>query len=159
MLTIDNPSKFDWANMSLSDCCEGNAMDTYFTLKLFDLIMEKLEGQPVMNLIENVVMPSLETFAEIEYNGLDVDLDALDSVGKQLRATNMDEEDFLYTCKSVTKTDNLSSNNDLIEILYTREDGMGLYPPDKTAKGKPSVSAPTLKLLLEHIDAELESRG
>ena len=95
----------------------------------------------------------------MEYNGLDVYLDALDSVGKQLRATNMDEEDFLYTCKSVTKTDNLSSNNDLIEILYTREDGMGLYPPDKTAKGKPSVSAPTLKLLLEHIDAELESRG
>ena len=159
MLTIDNPSKFDWANMDLSDCCEGNAMDTYFTLKLFDLIMDKLEGQPVMKLIENVVMPSLETFAEMEYNGLDVDPAALESVGKQLRSTNMDEEDFLYTCKSVTKSDNLSSNNDLIEILYTREDGMGLYPPDKTAKGKPSVSAPTLKLLLEHIDSELESRG
>tara|TARA_R100000458_G_C8190441_1_gene184325 strand:- start:190 stop:669 length:480 start_codon:yes stop_codon:yes gene_type:complete len=159
MLTIDNPSKFDWANMDLSDCCEGNAMDTYFTLKLFDLIMDKLGDQPVMNLIENVVMPSLETFAEMEYNGLDVDPDALESVGKQLRSTNMDEEDFLYTCKSVTKSDNLSSNNDLIEILYTREDGMGLYPPDKTAKGKPSVSAPTLKLLLEHIDSELESRG
>jgi|TARA_R100000152_G_C6632147_1_gene79412 DNA polymerase-1 len=159
MLTIDNPSKFDWANMDLSDCCEGNAMDTYFTLKLFDLIMDKLGDQPVMNLIENVVMPSLETFAEMEYNGLDVDPDALESVGKQLRSTNMDEEDFLYTCKSVTKSDNLSSNNDLIEILYTREDGMGLYPPDKTAKGKPSVSAPTLKLLLEHIDLELESRG
>ena len=158
MLTIDNPSKFDWANMELSDCCEGNAMDTYFTLKLFDLIMEKFEGQPVMNLIEKVVMPSLETFAEMEYNGLDVDTGTLDSVGKQLRSTNIDEEDFLYTCKSVTKTDNLSSNNDLIEILYTRENGMELYPPDKTTKGKPSVSAPTLKLLLEHIDAELESR-
>jgi len=158
MLTVDNPSRFDWANMDLSDCCEGNAMDTYFTLKLFDLIMEKLEGQPVMNLIEKVVMPSLETFAEMEYNGLDVDTGTLDSVGKQLRSTNIDEEDFLYTCKSVTKTDNLSSNNDLIEILYTRENGMELYPPDKTTKGKPSVSAPTLKLLLEHIDAELESR-
>ena len=159
MLTIDNPRRFDWANMDLSDCCEGNAMDTYFTLKLFDLIMKRLEGQPVMKLIENVVMPSLETFAEMEYNGLDVDLSTLESVGKQLRSTNMDEEDFLYTCKSVTKTDNLSSNNDLIEILYTREEGMELYPPDKTAKGKPSVSAPTLKLLLEHIDVELERRG
>ena len=159
MLTIDNPSKFDWANMDLSDCCEGNAMDTYFTLKLFDLIMDKLDGQPVMKLIENVVMPSLETFAEMEYNGLDVDPTTLESVGKQLRSTNIEEEDFLYTCKSVTKTDNLSSNNDLIEILYTREDGMELYPPDKTAKGKPSVSSPTLKLLLEHIDTELESRG
>lgn len=159
MLTIKNPKTFDWANMDLSDCCEGNAMDTYFTLKLFDLIMERLEDQPVMKLIENVVMPSLETFAEMEYTGLDVDPDTLESVGKQLRSTNMDEEDFLYTCKSVTKLDNLSSNNDLIEILYTREDGMELYPPDKTAKGKPSVSAPTLKLLLEHIDMELESRG
>ena len=144
--------------MDLSDCCEGNAMDTYFTLKLFDLIMERLGDEPVMKLLEGVVMPSLETFAEMEYNGLDVDMDTLDSVGKQLRTTNMDEEDFLYTCKGVTKTDNLSSNNDLIEILYTRENAMGLYPPDKTAKGKPSVSAPTLKLLLEHIDAELEKR-
>ena len=159
MLTIDNPKTFDWANMDLSDCCEGNAMDTYFTLKLFDLIMEKLEGQPVMNLIEHVVMPSLETFSEMEYNGLDVDLDNLESVGKKLRSNNMDEEDFLYTCKSVTKLDNLSSNHNLIEILYTRESGMELYPPDKTAKGKPSVSAPTLKLLLEHINSELESRG
>ena len=159
MLTIDNPRTFDWANMDLSDCCEGNAMDTYFTLKLFDLIVDKLGDQPVMKLLEGVVMPSLETFAEMEYNGLDVDMDTLESVGKQLRATNMIDEDFLYTCKGVTKTDNLSSNNDLIEILYTRENAMGLYPPDKTAKGKPTVSAPTLKLLLEHIDAELEKRG
>ena len=44
-------------------------------------------------------------------------------------------------------------------ILYTREGGMELYPPDRTPKGAPSVSAPTLKLLLEHIDEELERRG
>ena len=56
------------------------------------------------------------------------------------------------------KNDNLASNKDLIDILYTRETGMGLYPPDKTAKGNPSVSAPTLKLLLEQIEEELQSR-
>ena len=158
MLTIENPSKFDWANMDLSDCCEGNAMDTYFTLKLFDVIMEKLEDQPVMKLIENVVMPSLETFAEMEYNGLIVDEDKLESVGRQLRSKNIDDEDSLYSCKGVLTTDNLASNNDLIEILYLREEGMGLYPPDRTGKGKPSVSAPTLKLLLEHIEEELQTR-
>ena len=70
----------------------------------------------------------------------------------------MEEEDLLYECKGITKEDNLSSNVTLIEILYTREGGMELYPPDKTGKGKPSVSAPTLKLLLEHIEEELESR-
>ena len=79
-------------------------------------------------------------------------------MGRHLKSKNMDDEDELYSCSGVTTKDNLSSNNDLIEILYTREDGMGLYPPDKTAKGKPSVSAPTLKLLLEHIEEELATR-
>tara|TARA_R110002051_G_scaffold289537_2_gene352614 strand:+ start:2829 stop:3308 length:480 start_codon:yes stop_codon:yes gene_type:complete len=158
MLTINNPNTFDWASISLSDCVEGNAMDTYFTLKLFDLICEKLGDSPMMNLIEKVIMPSLEVFAEMEYEGLNVDVPTLESVGKTLNSKNMDEEDDLYSCVAVEKTDNLSSNNHLIEILYTREGGMELYPPDKTASGKPSVSAPTLKLLLEHIEGELKKR-
>lgn len=133
-------------------------MDTYFTLKLFDLICEKLEGSSMMKLIEQVIMPSLEVFAEMEYNGLDVDPPTLEGVGRVLNAKNMDEEDALYTCEAVKKTDNLSSNNHLIEVLYTREGGMELYPPDKTGTGKPSVSAPTLKLLLEHIEEELSKR-
>ena len=158
MLTITNPNTFDWSSMSLSDCAEGNAMDTYFTLKLFDLICEKLEGSPMLRLIEEVIMPSLEVFSEMEYEGLNVDLPTLDSVGRALSAKNMDEEDALYSCEAVHKTDNLSSNNHLIEILYTREGGMELYPPDKTGTGKPSVSAPTLKLLLEQIEQELSKR-
>tara|TARA_R110002110_G_scaffold206304_1_gene418489 strand:+ start:951 stop:1430 length:480 start_codon:yes stop_codon:yes gene_type:complete len=158
MLTIKNPKKFDWKNMPLSDCCEGNAMDSYFTLKLFNLICEKMEGEPMFKLIEEIMMPSLEIFSDIEYQGMDVDPKVLNSVGKDLSSKNMEEEDNLYYCSGIRKTDNMSSNNDLIEILYTREDGLELYPPDKTAKGNPSVSAPTLKLLLEHIDEELESR-
>ena len=112
----------------------------------------------MFKLIEKVVMPSLETFAEMEYNGLDVDVATLESVGRELSTKNMDEEDSLYYCKGVEKTDNLSSNHDLIKLLYTREGSLELYPPDRTAKGSPSVSAPTLKLLLEHIDEELKSR-
>ena len=53
MLTIDNPSKFDWANMDLGECMEGNAMDTHFTLKLFDLIVDRLEDN-TMNLLNHV---------------------------------------------------------------------------------------------------------
>jgi DNA polymerase I-like protein with 3'-5' exonuclease and polymerase domains len=158
MLTIDNPNKFDWANIPLSDCCEGNALDAHFTLKLFNLICEKMSKDSMFKLIEHIIMPSLEEFSEMEYNGLNVDTKVLDSVGRELDTKNMNEEDFLYLCKGVEKTDNLSSNNDLIDILYTREEGLGLYPPDKTSKGKPSVSAPTLKLLLEHIEEELKSR-
>ena len=159
MLTISNPKNFDWAGMSLSDCCEGNARDTYFTLKLFDLIYEKLESLDALGILDKVLMPALPVFAEMEYNGLDVDPSQLSVVGKVLVDKNVDREDELYAFPGVTKNDNLASANDLIGVLYTRDEGFGLYPPDKTPKGKPSVSAPTLKILLTHIDEELQKRG
>jgi DNA polymerase I-like protein with 3'-5' exonuclease and polymerase domains len=158
MLTIDNPKKFDWANMALSDCCEGNAMDTYFTLKLFDLVEEKLEELDVLPFVEKVLSDSLETFAEMEYEGLRVSQDKLQQLTKELRGLTLNQEDELYEYPQVIKTDNLSSNNDLIDIFYLREGGFEFYPPDKTAKGSPSVSAPTLKVLLEQINKELVRR-
>ena len=144
--------------MPLADCCEGNALDTYFTLKLFNLIYKKIEELGMINILENMVMPSLEMFSDMEYQGVNVDTGVLDEVGKVLSESNMDAEDALYSCPGVLKTDNLSSNNDLIDLLYLREEGLGLYPPDRTPKGSPSVSAPTLKLLLEFIEQELANR-
>lgn len=159
MLTIENPSTFNWSEMSLADCAEGNAADAYFTLKIFDLVQEKLESLGMSNLLEKLIMPSLSLFSEMEYQGLDVDVSKLESVGRNLRETNMNLEDSLYVFDQVKKTHNLSSNNDLIDILYLGEDGFDTYPPDLTAKGAPSVSAPTLKLLLEQVEKEIESRG
>ena len=118
-----------------------------------------LEGLGMKDISEKVLMPSLEVFAKMEREGLLVSEDRLTTVGKTLSDRNIDNEDSLYAFDSVKKTDNLSSNNDLIEILYTREGGMEMYPPDKTSKGKPSVSAPTLKLLLELVEGELKKRG
>jgi DNA polymerase I-like protein with 3'-5' exonuclease and polymerase domains len=159
MLTIKNPKTFDWANMALSDCCEGNAADSYFTLKLFNLIEKKLDELGMSRLLNNLIMPSLSTFSEMEYEGMRVSEEKLESVGRQLRVANIEEEDNLYSFEQVQTSDNLSSNNDLIEVLYTREGAFEMYPPDRTAKGTPSVSAPTLKLLLEHIEEELKRRG
>ena len=159
MLTVNNPNQFDWANISLADCAKGNAMDAYFTLKLYDLIREKLESEGVLDLIENIIEPALTVFTEMEFDGLEVDMDALASVGRDLNLSLVDTEDNMYDFPEVSTKRNLSSNNDLIEILYTDTEGFGLYPPDKTPKGKPSVSAPTLKLLLEFVNEELERRG
>jgi len=159
MLTIKNPKTFDWANMALSDCCEGNAADSYFTLKLFNLIEAKLTELGMSRLLCKLIMPSLSTFSEMEYEGMRVSEEKLESVGRQLRVANIEEEDNLYSFEEVQTSDNLSSNNDLIEVLYTREGAFEMYPPDRTAKGTPSVSAPTLKLLLEHIEEELKRRG
>lgn len=159
MLTIENPRTFDWANMSLADCCEGNAFDTHFTLQLFNLLEEKLVEFGMLDMFEKVISKSLPIFAQMEYRGLDVDPQVLESLGHHLRLKNVEREDSLYETKGIESTDNFSSNADLIKILYTRDAGLALYPPDKTAKGAPSVSAPTLKLLLEHINQELGERN
>jgi len=159
MLTINNPKNFDWANMALSDCCEGNAMDAYFTLKLFDLVEEKLEALGVLPFVEKVLPSALETFADMEYEGLLVSKSKLAALGRSLKELTLNQEDSLYMFDQVIKTDNLSSNNDLIDIFYLREDAFEFYPPDKTAKGSPSVSAPTLKILLEQINEELFKRS
>jgi len=159
MLTIENPKNFDWANMSLSDCCEGNAMDAYFTLKLFDLVEDKLDDLKVLPFVEKILPESLEAFADMEYEGLLVSKDKLSTLRKELKELTLNQEDALYLFDQVLKTDNLASNNDLIDIFYLREGGFEFYPPDKTAKGSPSVSAPTLKLLLEQINEELAKRS
>jgi DNA polymerase I-like protein with 3'-5' exonuclease and polymerase domains len=104
-------------------------------------------------------MPSLTMFTEMEERGLQVSTEKLKEVGKDLMDSNINREDELYVFKEIDNTDNLSSNNDLIDILYNRKEGFGFYPPDRTAKGSPSVSAPTLKLLLSQIEEELETRG
>jgi len=145
--------------MSLVDCCEGNAADSYFTLKLFNLIEEKIKELGMGKIISKLIMPSLSMFSEMEYEGMRVSETKLKEVARQLSVSNIEEEDGLYGFPQVNPDDNLSSNKDLIDILYTREGGFEFYPPDRTATGSPSVSAPTLKILLSQIDLELERRG
>ena len=159
MLTVDNPKKFDWAGMSLHDCAEGNALDSYFTLKLFDVCEKKLKKLNMLHLYNSLMSPATEVFSVMEFNGLDISQTKLNTVGKDLYLQNVDEADDLHSHDQVEKDDNLSSTNDLVKILYTREGGFGLYPPDRTAKGAPSVSAPTLKVILEHLEDELNKRN
>jgi len=159
MLTVDNPKAFDWGSISLVDCAEGNAMDSYFTLKLFELFEERLEGLGVTALYDGLISPLTEEFSEMEYDGLNVSREKLAEVGGELQEACLEIEETVYSSDKVMEDDNLSSTNDLVQILYTREDGFNLYPPDRTAKGKPSVSAPTLKILLGQINEELARRS
>jgi len=157
MLTVNNPNRFDWANIPLLECCEGNALDSYFTLKLFTLLEEKLIELKLQEFYNEVLAPAASIFSEMELAGLEVCPKKLNFVGKIIRNFNLETEDNLYSFSEVNAKDNLSSTRNLQEVLYTKEDGFALYPPDKTAKGAPSVSAPTLKILLQKKEEELES--
>lgn len=161
MLTVTDPSKIDWENMPLHEVAKGNAMDTYFTLKLFDLINEKIEKEesnlPI--LIDEVLSPGLSVFAKAEFRGIDIDPRELEETGKSLKSHIVDLEDSLHESLGLLPTDNVYSTKCLVEIFYTREGALELYPPARTGKGAPSTDADTIKLLLELIDEELERRG
>ena len=159
MLTVRDGTKFDWANIPLPDCLHGNAMDSHYTLKVFNVLVEKLEDMKVLDFYKNVLAPANTVFMIPEYEGLTVSLDKLASVGKELNDTVMDIHDGLFSYKQIDKHTNLASTSDLKGVFYTNDEGFGLYPPDTTEKGEPSVSKPTLDILLSQIKQEINSRG
>ena len=158
MLTITNPKNFDWSSLTLAECAEGNAMDSHFTLKLFEIFEEELEVLGITDLYEDLIAPVTPVFSTMEFDGLDVAPEQLDIVGRELRSQSVELEDRLYSHECVNAEDNLNSGKNLTEILYLREDALELYPTDLTPKGSPSVSAPTLKIILDQINEELVMR-
>ena len=98
------------------------------------------------------------SFSEMEFLGLDVSDKNLKGVGGKLQKNNISLHDGLYKHKQVNKTDNVTSNEDQISILFTRLGGFELYPPVYTDKNKPSVSKECLDILLLQIEEELNSR-
>jgi len=159
MLTVRNGKKFDWSSISLFDCLQGNAMDSHYTLKIFNVLKEKLDEMEVSDFYEKVLSPANTVFMEPEYHGLTVSRDKLKSVGKELNDAIIIVHDGLYDYPQLNNKENLSSSRDLRGILYTKEKGFAFYPPDKTDKGAPSVSAPTLDIILSQIKKEIASRG
>ena len=159
MLTVRDGNNFDWANIPLTDCLHGNAMDAHYTLKVFEVLKEKLQEMGVSNFYGKVLAPANTVFMKPEYYGLSVSRTKLKSVGKSLNDSIIDVHDSLFAYPQLSTEDNLSSTRDLCGVFYTKEGGFEFYPPDKTDKGLPSVSKPTLDILLSQIKQELNSRG
>ena len=158
MLTVKDPKKQNWAEMSLADLAEGNAQDAFFTLRIFELLETQIKDLNLHHLYGSLIAPMTPIFAEIEYNGLNVDSQTLDVLNTQLDSKIKDKEFEIRALPEVSTEDNLNSTQDLVDILFTREGSFQLYPPVNTAKGKPSVNSECIDILLEQIDEELESR-
>tara|TARA_Y100000034_G_scaffold11854_1_gene12387 strand:- start:304 stop:804 length:501 start_codon:yes stop_codon:yes gene_type:complete len=166
MLTVTNPKKTNFKDMPLVECLEGNAMDTYFTLKLYELFNSgKMEDGH--DLYHKLVAPVAEHFVGAEHRGIDINVGELDGLGRKLKAKTLDVEDQIYESNSVLPTDNLKSNADMSRILFARktnsgyeeqENSFNLLPTELTATEQGSVSEPSLKLLLEMINKELLNR-
>lgn len=160
MLTVraEDAKKKDWANTPLPKLVEGNALDTFYTMRIFRKLEPMLKDIGVFPVSEKLYVPLVRIFSKIERVGMEVAMNELKYVGNNLKNTIMDIEDSLYAEKGINSGKNLGSTADLKEILYT-EEGFGLYAPKFTDTDQPSTDAETLKELLSQIEEELESRG
>jgi len=160
MLTVKDPKNHDWAGMTLTEIAEGNAQDAFFTLRIFDHLMELLQARnpKVLELYKTMLSPLTSEFADIELEGLPVSLKRHKAVDVVLKQKVEETHDYIYELDRVLTKDSMTSTQDLVKILYTREGGLELYPPAMTSGGKPSTNKETLETLEFQIEQELESR-
>ena len=150
--------KKDWANTPLPELVKGNAMDTFYTLRIFRELEGELDKLDANKINDLVYAPLTNIFAKVEREGMEVDLGELENVKKNLDKTIIDIEDKLYAIPEVRPSDNLSSTLDLRKVLYS-EEGFGFYAPKFTGKELPSTDKETLEELLSQIEEELDSRA
>jgi DNA polymerase I-like protein with 3'-5' exonuclease and polymerase domains len=160
--------KVDWANMPLSTMARGNALDAYFTLKIFKKLSKKIDDLKMDNLYAKLIAPSINLFVSMEVDGMGISRSKVDELGTQLMDDIHEKEDSLYSYKEIPdKSMQITSTDDLIKILFSVDKklnlvnmGFGLFPPissDKT--NAPSTSAEALDILLEQLEEEINRRN
>ncbi len=158
MLTISSPENFDWENIDLVSCCYGNAMDTYFTLKIFRLLDKEVNELELQPLTDNLFKDANPIFSDIEYNGMNISREGLAQLDEDLKDVIHNLVKDIKQEYNIDENFNLKSSKQISELLYEEEGGLELYPPSKTKSGKCSTDKNTLNILIHQIDEELKVR-
>lgn len=164
-------SKTDWVNIPIHECLEGNAIDAYYTAKVYTKLLEELRLKKLDKLYEKLISPITPVFAEMEMEGLLIDTKELESLDKaiseKIEATRIE----MMNDPLIPQDSNLNSDRDVIKILYSLDKnkekeweilenvGFGLYPFSRTDKGQPKSDEETLEILRDMVDKEYAKRG
>tara|TARA_R110000782_G_scaffold184388_2_gene274709 strand:+ start:79026 stop:79559 length:534 start_codon:yes stop_codon:yes gene_type:complete len=171
MLTVENNTKFDWANIEMMPCLRGNAMDTYYTVKVYAKLIEEIQEKSLENLYLNLISPLSVVFRDIEFEGMLIDTDKLVEIKAELEEKIREVKVFLMDSPRIPKDANLASNQQLCQILFSLvknnekdwevndEFGFGLYPFAYTSKGQPATNDESLMKMKELVDKEYVKRG
>ena len=119
--------------------------DVIVTNELNKLLDHKLEQYPkIMALYQNIELPLIEIMLKLERNGALVDELSLFNQQVEIKAemNSIQAQAFEIAGDEF----NLESPKQIQQILFS-EEGFGLEPKKKTAKGQPSTNEEALKLL------------
>lgn len=119
-----------------------NALDTYYTRKLYFKFIKEIKQDPALyKFYKLVMMPAVRIFRNIEYNGVYINEGKLDEVEQYLKQKLKKLEKELESHK---KGVNWNSPQQVAEFLFK---DLGLNPLEKTPTGKLSTSEFVMKQL------------
>jgi len=171
MLSVKNATKFDFKNIPLMDCVEGNAKDTNVTARVYVKLLHEVRKKKLEGLYEKIISPLAIAFRDMEYEGLLIDVDKLDQLDVELIEKIEVADRELREAAGLDEETNLNSTTQLISVIYSfaksddgewlqSEDvGLGLYPFEFTKKGAPSTNEETLSKVKNMVEEEFISRG
>jgi DNA polymerase I len=152
-------NQISMADVPVENTAPYAAADADMTLRLKSLLEEELQQGGLMDVFQQVEMPLVPVLAQMEMNGIRLDLDFFHTFAKELNERITDIEKRIY--EAVGTVFNINSTQQLSKILFER---LRLTPPGnfrKTASGHYSTSADVLEELRgqhEVVDLVLEQR-
>ena len=146
------------AEVAIESAAPYAVADAEVTFRLLPIQQEGLKRVHGEKLLEDIDLPLTPVLADMEMNGISLDLPFFKETSKRLEKRMAEIEKQVF--ESVGKPFNLNSTQQLSDVLFQR---LGLEPPDrgnKTASGHFSTSAgvldmlrgkhPVVDLILEH---------
>ena len=170
MLTVEGKN-FDWKNIPLLQCADGNAKDTYATAKVYVKLLDEVRQKGLEKLYDKLIAPLSVAFRDMEYEGLLIDEDKLNQLDSELQNKIASSDAALREAAGLESGTNLNSTNQLIKVIYSfdknddgewvqvEDFGLGLYPFEFTKKGAPSTNEETLTKVKSMVEEEFVSRG
>ena len=147
-----------FAEVSIKEASKYCGMDVFLTRKLSILLKDKLKemGEDILNLFNKIEIPLEEVLANMESNGIKIDISYLKELSENFNETLNNLEKIIYSEAGLKF--NIKSPKQLAEILFeqlkldrkkSRKTKTG-YSTDATVLEKLSNDHPIINNLIEH---------
>jgi len=112
-----NQLTFDMVDTAAA--CEYSAEDADITLRLYDYLKDRLAQEPLLKkLFEEVEMPLVSVLADMESNGVSLDMKLLKNMAGELDETSKNLTEEIH--KLADKVFNIDSPKQLAEVLFDK---------------------------------------
>jgi DNA polymerase-1 len=138
-------SQITMAEVAIEDAARYAVEDAVMVLLLKPILTQELEETTSTDLFHNMEMPLVQVLAEMEMEGIGLDVDFLKDMSTRLEEELIQLESKIF--QAVGQEFNLNSPKQLSEALFEQ---LNLTPPDrgaKTASGYYSTAADVLEYL------------